>query len=105
MTLKEACKESLKILKQVMEEKLNSTNVEVRNQDSKQSCEKILQLISRESLERSILSKVLIIANDVYTVCVFADVISFSFQMAIVTPGKMFQMFTKEELEKVIEEI
>lgn len=29
MTLKEACRESLKILKQVMEEKLNSTNVEV----------------------------------------------------------------------------
>ena len=29
MTLKEACKESLKILKQVMEEKLNATNVEV----------------------------------------------------------------------------
>ena len=29
MTLKEASKESLKILKQVMEEKLNATNVEV----------------------------------------------------------------------------
>ena len=29
MTLKEACKESLVILKQVMEEKLNATNVEV----------------------------------------------------------------------------
>ena len=29
MTLKEASKEALKILKQVMEEKLNSTNVEV----------------------------------------------------------------------------
>ena len=29
MTLKEACKESLKILKQVMEEKLSATNVEV----------------------------------------------------------------------------
>lgn len=29
MTLKEACRESLKILKQVMEEKLNSTNVEM----------------------------------------------------------------------------
>jgi len=28
MTLKEACKESLKILKQIMEEKLNETNVE-----------------------------------------------------------------------------
>ena len=30
MSLQEACKEALKILKQVMEEKLNSTNVEVR---------------------------------------------------------------------------
>ena len=30
MTLKEACKNALTILKQVMEEKLNSTNVEVR---------------------------------------------------------------------------
>ncbi len=29
MTLKEACKHALTILKQVMEEKLNSTNVEV----------------------------------------------------------------------------
>ncbi len=30
MTLKEACKHALNILKQVMEEKLNATNVEVR---------------------------------------------------------------------------
>ena len=29
MTLKEACKSALTILKQVMEEKLNATNVEV----------------------------------------------------------------------------
>ncbi len=29
MTLKEACKHALTILKQVMEEKLNETNVEV----------------------------------------------------------------------------
>ena len=34
MSLQEACKESLKILKQVMEEKLNSTNVEVRSHDA-----------------------------------------------------------------------
>jgi len=53
MTLKEACKESLKILKQVMEEKLNATNVE----------------------------------------------------MATVTPDEMFHMFSKEELEGVIEQI
>ena len=36
MTLKEARKEALKILKQVMEEKLNATNVEV--------CKNIMQL-------------------------------------------------------------
>ena len=30
MNLKEACKHALTILKQVMEEKLNETNVEVR---------------------------------------------------------------------------
>ena len=29
----------------------------------------------------------------------------FYFQMATVTPGKMFHMFTKEELEDVIKEI
>jgi 20S proteasome subunit alpha 5 len=29
MTLKEACKHALTILKQVMEEKLNATNIEV----------------------------------------------------------------------------
>lgn len=53
MTLKEACKESLKILKQVMEEKLNATNVE----------------------------------------------------MATVTPGKLFHMFCKEELEEIMKDI
>jgi len=53
MTLKEATKASLTILKQVMEEKLNSTNVEV----------------------------------------------------AIVTPSKNFQMFTKEEVEDVIKDV
>jgi len=53
MTLKEATKASLTILKQVMEEKLNSTNVEV----------------------------------------------------AIVTPTKNFQMFSKEEVEEVIKDV
>jgi len=53
ITLKEACKSALTILKQVMEEKLNATNVE----------------------------------------------------MAIVTPDKLFQMFSKEELEAVIKDI
>ena len=47
MTLKEACKSALTILKQVMEEKLNSSNVEVI----------ILTLISdREVLNHLILS-------------------------------------------------
>jgi len=53
MTLKEACKSALTILKQVMEEKLNSTNVE----------------------------------------------------MCTVTPGNLFRMYTKEELENIIKDI
>jgi len=53
MTLKEATKTSLTILKQVMEEKLNSTNVEV----------------------------------------------------AVVTPGAHFHMFTKEEVEEAIKDV
>ncbi|XP_041348068.1 proteasome subunit alpha type-5 [Gigantopelta aegis] len=53
MTLKAACKSALTILKQVMEEKLSSTNVE----------------------------------------------------MATVTPGQKFHMFSKEELESVISDI
>lgn len=53
MTLKDACKAALTILKQVMEEKLNATNVE----------------------------------------------------MATVTPDKLFQMFSKEELEAVIKDL
>lgn len=35
MTLREACKSALTILKQVMEEKLNATNVEVRGKLSR----------------------------------------------------------------------
>ncbi|KAK7474160.1 hypothetical protein BaRGS_00034620 [Batillaria attramentaria] len=53
ITLKEACKAALTILKQVMEEKLSATNVE----------------------------------------------------MATVTPGNLFRMFTKEELEAVIKDL
>lgn len=53
MTLKEACKSALTILKQVMEEKLNATNVE----------------------------------------------------LATATPDKKFRMFTKEEIETVVQEI
>lgn len=53
ITLKDACKAALTILKQVMEEKLNATNVE----------------------------------------------------MATVTPDKLFQMFSKEELEAVIKDL
>ena len=36
MTLREACKSALTILKQVMEEKLNATNVEVRGKLSRE---------------------------------------------------------------------
>lgn len=53
MTLREACKSSLTILKQVMEEKLNATNVE----------------------------------------------------LGIATPDKKFRMFTKEEIETLVQEI
>jgi len=53
ITLKDACKSALTILKQVMEEKLNSTNVE----------------------------------------------------MATVTPDRMFQMLSKEELESIIKDL
>ncbi|CAH3138377.1 unnamed protein product [Porites evermanni] len=53
MTLKEACKSALTILKQVMEEKLNATNVE----------------------------------------------------LATATPDKKFRMFTKEEIETLVQEI
>lgn len=53
ITLKDACKSALTILKQVMEEKLNATNVE----------------------------------------------------MATVTPDKLFQMFSKEELEAIIKDL
>ncbi|XP_076447552.1 proteasome subunit alpha type-5-like [Babylonia areolata] len=53
ITLKDACKSALTILKQVMEEKLNATNVE----------------------------------------------------MATVTPDRLFQMFSKEELEAIIKDL
>lgn len=47
MTLKEACKESLVTLKQVMEEKLSSTNVEVATVTP----EKNFQMLSKEDIE------------------------------------------------------
>ncbi|VDI50619.1 proteasome subunit alpha type-5-like [Mytilus galloprovincialis] len=47
MTLKEACKSALTILKQVMEEKLNSTNVEM----AKVTPEKFFHMFSKEELE------------------------------------------------------
>ncbi|XP_053378015.1 proteasome subunit alpha type-5-like [Mercenaria mercenaria] len=50
MTLKEACKSALTILKQVMEEKLNSTNVEM----STVTPEKKFHVFSKEELEEVI---------------------------------------------------
>nr|XP_054750237.1 proteasome subunit alpha type-5-like [Lytechinus pictus] len=47
MTLKEACKESLVVLKQVMEEKLSSTNVEVATITP----QKNFQMFSKEDIE------------------------------------------------------
>jgi len=50
MTLKEACKESLKILKQVMEEKLNSTNVEMATVTP----DKMFQMFTQAELDKVI---------------------------------------------------
>ncbi|KAL4227092.1 Proteasome subunit alpha type-5 [Mactra antiquata] len=50
MTLKEACKSALTILKQVMEEKLNSTNVEM----STVTAEKKFHVFSKQELEEVI---------------------------------------------------
>jgi len=50
MTLKEACAEALKILKQVMEEKLNSTNIEMATIRPKEKFE----MLKKEELERLI---------------------------------------------------
>lgn len=47
MTLKEACKESLVILKQVMEEKLNATNVEMATVTP----QKLFKMFSKEEIE------------------------------------------------------
>lgn len=50
MTLKEACKESLKILKQIMEEKLNETNVEMATVTK----DKLFHMSSKEEIEEFI---------------------------------------------------
>jgi len=50
MTLNEACKEALKILKQVMEEKLNSTNIEMATIDKKDK----FKMLEKEDLEKLI---------------------------------------------------
>lgn len=51
MTLKEACKHSLTILKQVMEEKLNATNIEMSTISTK---DKLFHLFSKEEIEEVI---------------------------------------------------
>jgi len=50
MTLTEACKEALKILKQVMEEKLNATNIEMATIDVKDK----FKMLEKEDLEKLI---------------------------------------------------
>lgn len=51
MTLKEACKHALTILKQVMEEKLNATNIEMSTISTK---DKLFHLFSKEEIEEVI---------------------------------------------------
>lgn len=51
MTLKEACKHALTILKQVMEEKLNATNIEMSTVTTK---DKRFHLFTREEIEEVI---------------------------------------------------
>jgi len=50
MTLNEACVEALKILKQVMEEKLNSTNIEMATIDVKDK----FKMLKKDELEKLI---------------------------------------------------
>jgi len=50
MTLEEACKEALKILKQVMEEKLSSTNIEMATIDKKDK----FKMLEKDDLEKLI---------------------------------------------------
>jgi len=50
MTLNEACKEALKILKQVMEEKLNSTNIEMAIINTKDK----FKMLEKDDLEKLI---------------------------------------------------
>jgi len=51
MTLKEACKHALSILKQVMEEKLNATNIEMSTISAK---DKLFHLFTKEEIEEVI---------------------------------------------------
>jgi len=50
MTLQEACVEALKILKQVMEEKLSSTNIEMATIDPKDK----FKMLGKDELEKLI---------------------------------------------------
>ena len=112
MTLKEACKHALTILKQVMEEKLNSTNVEVMSQETTQSDIIIVKLFIYQFEMKYVVSECLMF---LITLRTFIDhliatsgvncLMLFIFQMSTVTPQKQFHMFTKEELENVIKEI
>lgn len=81
MTLKDAIKSSLTILKQVMEEKLNATNIEVW----------FFHVIHTIILVQCRISR--------------PHTSLLSLQLATVEPGKTFHMFSKEELEDVIKDI
>ena len=113
MTLKEACKHALTILKQVMEEKLNSTNVEVMSQGTTQSDIIIVKLfIFQFEMKYYVVSECLMIfitfrtyIDHLIATSLVNCLMLLIFQMSTVTPQKQFHMFTKEELENVIKEI
>ncbi|KAK2526582.1 Psma5 [Columba guinea] len=104
MTLKEAIKSSLVILKQVMEEKLNATNIEgltvlgnalnVLGNHVRVKYEKNVLRIKRSLLTQVTLLKTFYLKE---LLCVL--------ELATVEPGMKFHMYTKEELEEVIKDI
>lgn len=94
MTLKEAIKSSLTILKQVMEEKLNATNIEVCYRFG---CWSVC-LILKDEFE--------ILSGKFWVQIPDFHVVSFCLsKLATVEPGKTFHMYSKEELEDVIKDI
>lgn len=97
MTLKDAIKSSLTILKQVMEEKLNATNIEASylNLD--------LRHDESFSLSRFMFKPELLKPLTVWFLT--PTCLSLLLQLATIEPGKTFHMYSKEEMEEVIKDI